>query len=123
MMWNLDAGGLGVRRVATFVLGSAVISVVSVIGIVFGILAGQDGFSGLGILYFSAFSYSLMATSYFCYSRRLRAAAWFAPLWFFSHSMALLLTLFELRRSVPDLPGVIVGNHQDRPTKVPAEKE
>ena len=122
MMSNLDAGGLSVGRVVAFVLGSAVISVVSVIGIIFGILAGQDGFSGSGILYFSAFSYSLMATSYFCYSRRLGAAAWFAPLWFFSHSMALLLTLFELRRSVPDLPGVIVSSHHDGPTKVPTEK-
>lgn len=122
MMSSLDAGGLSAGRVVAFVLGSAVISVVSVIGIVFGIFAGQEGFSSLGILYFFAFSYSLMATSYFCYSRRLGAATWFAPLWFFSHSMALLLTLFELQRSVPDPPGVIVGKHRESDTRVPTER-
>jgi hypothetical protein len=79
MMSSLNAGPLSVGRVLAFVLGNAVIFIVSVIGILFGILAGQGGFSSMGILYFSAFRYSLMATSYFCYSRRLGAAAWFAP--------------------------------------------
>ena len=123
MMSSLNAGRLGVGRVVAFVLGSAVISVVSVIGILFGMFAGQGGFSSMGILYFSAFSYSLMATSYFCYSRRLGAAAWFAPFWFFSHAMALLLTLVELQRAVPDLPGVIVGRHRERDAQASSERK
>ncbi len=122
MMSSLNAGQLSAGRVVEFVLGSAVISVVSVIGILFGIFAGQGGFSSMGILYFSAFSYSLMATSYFCYSRRLGAATWFAPFWFFSHAMALLLTLVELQRTVPDLPGVAVGRRHQPDTQASSER-
>ena len=106
---SLNLGPLGVGRVVAFVLGSAVISAVSVIGVLFGIVAGWDGFSTMGIFYFSAFSYSLMATSFFCYARRLGAAAWFAPFWLFSHAMALLLILLELRASVPAIPGVNIS--------------
>jgi uncharacterized membrane protein len=92
---------MGAGRVFAFVLGSAVISVVSVIGILIGFSANAAGFAELGILYFSAFSYSLMATSYFFYSRRLDAATWFAPLWFLAHSAALILILAKLNRSEP----------------------
>ena len=122
MMSNLDTDSLSARRVVAFVLSSAVISVVSVVGILFGLFAGQGGFPGLGTLYFSAFSYSLMATSYFCYSRRLGGATWFAPFWFFSHSMALLLTLLELRRSVPALPAVVIPIEQRQKPEVPTER-
>ena len=123
IMSSLNTGPLSVGRVLAFVLGSAVISIVSVIGILFGTFAGQGGFASMGILYFSAFSYSLMATSYFCYSRRLGAAAWFAPFWFFSHAMALLLTLFELQRSVPDLPGVTPARHHKPGTQIFSERK
>ena len=122
MMSDLDTRSLGVRRVVAFVLSSAVISIVSVFGILYGLVAGQSGFSGLGILYFSAFSYSLMATSYFCYSRRLGAATWFAPFWFFSHSMALLLTLLEVCRSVPTSPGIVIPSQPKQKPKVPTER-
>ena len=123
IMSSLNTGPLSVGRVLAFVLGSAVISIVSVIGILFGTFAGQGGFASMGILYFSAFSYSLMATSYFCYSRRLGAAAWFAPFWFFSHAMALLLTLFELQRSVPDLQGVTPARHHKPGTQIFSERK
>ena len=123
IMSSLNTGPLSVGRVLAFVLGSAVISIVSVIGILFGTFAGQGGFASMGILYFSAFSYSLMATSYFCYSRRLGAAAWFAPFWFFSHATALLLTLFELQRSVPDLPGVTPARHHKPGTQIFSERK
>ena len=123
MLSNLNAGPVSVARVVAFVLGSAVISVVSVMGILFGIFAGQEGFSSMGILYFSAFSYSLMATSYFCYSRRLGAATWFAPFWFLSHAMALLLTLLELRRSIPDFPGATVGRRHEADTQVSTDRK
>ncbi len=123
MLSNLNAGPVSVARVVAFVLGSAVISVISVMGILFGIFAGQEGFSSMGILYFSAFSYSLMATSYFCYSRRLGAATWFAPFWFLSHAMALLLTLLELRRSIPDFPGATVGRRHEADTQVSTDRK
>ena len=120
LMSSLDTESMSVGRVVAFVVGSAVISIVSIIGILFGIFGDQTGFSSLGILYFSAFSYSLMATSYFCYSRRLGAATWFAPFWFLSHSMALILTLLELGRSAHVVPRVVVTS--DDKSQVPTEK-
>jgi hypothetical protein len=36
--------------------------------------------------------------SYFLFARRLRAAAWFAPLWIVGHLPAAVLTLVEMRR-------------------------
>ena len=120
LMSSLDTDSMSFGRVVAFVVGSSVISIVSVVGILFGIFGDQTGFSSLGILYFSAFSYSLMATSYFCYSRRLGAAAWFAPFWFLSHSMALILTLYELGRSTQVVPRVVVTS--DDKSQVPTEK-
>jgi len=121
LMSSLDTDSMSVARVVAFIVGSGVISIVSVIGILFGLFGDQTGFSSLGILYFSAFSYSLMATSYFCYSRRLGAAAWFAPFWFLSHSMALILTLLELGRSTHVVPRVVVTS--DDKSHVPTEKK
>ena len=95
---------LNSRRVPAFLLGSAVIAMVSAFGVLFGLLDQGDGFLSHGILYLSAFSYSLMATSYFFYSRRLKAATWFAPFWFISHCWALALTVIELGRSQPTAP-------------------
>lgn len=121
LLATLDTRSLSGGRVMGFALGSAVVSIVSVIGILFGLLYSDPGFSGLGILYFSAFSYSLMATSYFFYARRLGAAVWFAPFWFLSHSMALILTLVELGRSRPTLPAVSVTT--DHGTEVPTSEK
>ena len=98
LMSNVDTEVLSVGRVSAFVVGSAVVSIVSVIGIVFGLFSPSTSVAGMGILYFAASSYGLMAISYFCYSRRLGAATWFAPFWFFAHSFALVLMLIELRR-------------------------
>jgi glycosyltransferase involved in cell wall biosynthesis len=83
---------------ASFVVGSALMAVLSVAGIVFGVVHGIDNFAGASILAFSAVSYLLMWTSYFLFARRLRAAAWFAPLWILSHLPAAVLTLMEMRR-------------------------
>lgn len=122
LLATLDMASLSVGRVMGFALVSGVVSVVSVLGIVVGVLTPDPGFSGLGILYFSAFSYSLMATSYFFYARRLGAAVWFAPLWFLSHSAALVLTLLELGgRSRPQLPDVAIAS--DRGREVPTERK
>ena len=63
-----------------FVVGSAVMAVLSVVGSAFGIVHGVDNFTGASILAFSGVSYLLMWTSYFLFARRLRAAGWFAPI-------------------------------------------
>jgi len=83
---------------AGFVVGSAVMAFLSVVGIAFGITHGIDNFGGASILAFSAVSYVLMSTSYFLFARRLRAAASFAPFWILSHLPATVLTLVEMRR-------------------------
>ena len=72
--------------------------VLSVAGSVFGIVHGIDNFAGASILAFSGVSYLLMWTSYFLFARRLRAAAWFAPIWVLSYIPAAVLTLVEIHR-------------------------
>lgn len=83
---------------AGFVIGSAVMALLSVIGLAFGLIHGIDNFAGASILAFSGVSYLLMWISYFLFARRLRAAVWFAPLWVLSHLPAAVLTLVEMRR-------------------------
>jgi hypothetical protein len=83
---------------AGFVVGGAVMAVLSVAGLVFALVHGIDNFAGASILGFSGVSYLLMWISYFLFARRLRAAAWFAPLWVVSYIPAAILTLAEIRR-------------------------
>ena len=83
---------------ASFIIGSTVIALCSVAGMAFGVIRGIGNFTGASILAFSVVTYALMWTSYFLFARRLRAAAWFAPLWVFSHLPAAVLTLVEMRR-------------------------
>jgi len=83
---------------AGFVIGSAIMSLLSIIGLAFGLIHGVDNFRGASILAFSGVSYLLMWISYFLFARRLRAAAWFAPFWVLSHLPAVVLTLAEMRR-------------------------
>jgi glycosyltransferase involved in cell wall biosynthesis len=83
---------------AGFVIGSAVMALLSVTGMTFGAFHGVDNFSGASIFIFSGVSYVLMWTSHFLFARRLRAAAWFAPLWVLSFIPASILTLMEMRR-------------------------
>jgi len=86
------------NRSASFVIGSVVMALVAVAGLAFGFTHRLDNFVGASILAFSAVSYSLMAISYFLFARRLRAAGWFAPLWFLSYLPAAVLTFMEIRR-------------------------
>jgi glycosyltransferase involved in cell wall biosynthesis len=86
------------RSASSFVIGSALMAALSVAGLAFAFLHGIDNFAGASILGFSVVSYLLMAISYFLFARRLRANAWFAPLWILSHMPAAVLTLVEMRR-------------------------
>ena len=122
MRSRVEVGPRSVQRVRAFVFGSGVISIISVIGIVHGILVGQEGFASLGIFYFSAFGFSLMATSYFCYARDLGAAAWFAPFWFLPHIMATVLTLFELQSGESASGGVMPNKHRKLSVNVSRER-
>jgi glycosyltransferase involved in cell wall biosynthesis len=83
---------------AGFIVGSAIMSMLSVAGVTFGVVHGIANFAGASILAFSGVTYALMSTSYFLFARRLRAATWFAPFWVLSHLPASLLTLIEMRR-------------------------
>jgi hypothetical protein len=82
----------------SFVVGSAVMAMLSIAGLAFGVIHGIDNFAGASILAFSGVSYLLMCTSYFLFARRLRAATWFAPVLVMSHLPAAVLTLVEMRR-------------------------
>jgi hypothetical protein len=86
------------RSSAGFVIASGIIALCSIAGIAFGIIQGVANFTGASILAFSGVTYLLMWASYFLFARRLRAAAWFAPLWVVSHLPAAVLTLVEMRR-------------------------
>jgi len=86
------------KKSASFVIGSTIIALCSLVGIVFGFVHGIGNFTGASILAFSVVTYLLMWTSYFLFARRLRAATWFAPLWIISHLPAAVLTLAEMRR-------------------------
>jgi hypothetical protein len=86
------------RSSAGFIVASGIIALCSVAGLAFGIIKGVANFAGASILAFSAVTYLLMWASYFLFARRLRAAAWFAPLWIVSHLPATVLTLVEMRR-------------------------
>ena len=86
------------RMSTSLVIGSAILPLVAVTGLAFGLTQRIDNFTGAGILAFSAVTYVLMSIGYFLFARRFRAAAWFAPLWFISHIPAALLTLVEIRR-------------------------
>jgi hypothetical protein len=86
------------KSASGFVIGSAIMALLSIAGLVFASVRGIDNFAGASILGFSAVSYSLMSISYFLFARRLRANGWFAPFWILSHMPAAVLTLVEMRR-------------------------
>lgn len=87
------------RMQARFVIASAVMGLIVVAGLGFGITHRLDNFVAASIFAFSAVSYLLMAISYFLFARKLRAAGWFAPLWFVSHLPAVFFTLREMRNA------------------------
>lgn len=102
-MWGTTLQGLqGLQgdlspewRARGFVAGSAVMALISIAGLLYGFTHRIENFAGASILSFSAVSYTLMGISYYLYARRLRAAGWFAPLWFLAHIPAAILTLLS----------------------------
>lgn len=99
--WSSDTGAVrrhGARSAGP-VAASAVMASIAALGLAYGLTRPIDGFTTGSILAFSALSYALMAVSYFLFARRLRGAAWFAPLWFLTYWPAAILTLAEMRRS------------------------
>jgi glycosyltransferase involved in cell wall biosynthesis len=101
--WSSDTDAETVGRYGRhspgMVIGSALMGMAAVFGVAFGFTHRIDNFVGASILAFSSVSYTLMAISYFLFARRLRAPAWFAPMWFLSYLPAAVLTLIEMRRS------------------------
>ena len=98
--WSADTNvrrRYGVTSTGLTVL-SAGVSLLTVIGIAFGLIHGIDNFTGASVLAFAGVTYMLMWISYFLFARRPHAAAWFAPLWVVSHWPAAVLTLLEMRR-------------------------
>lgn len=83
---------------AAFIALSAVVSLIPVVGIGFGVVHGVGDFNGASILAFAGVSYLLMWISYFLFARKLYAAVWFAPFWALSQLPAAVLALCELRR-------------------------
>ena len=83
---------------APLIILSAALSLIPVVGIVFGFTHGVGDFNGASVLAFAGVSYLLMWISYFLFARRLYAAVWFAPFWVVSQLPAAALTLWEVRR-------------------------
>jgi len=99
--WPLYSG-----RESRFTRGStgvavagAAIALVPAIGIAYGLSKPIHTFLEASILAFSAVSYTLMAIAYYLNARRLHAAAWFAPLWFFAHVPASIVMLLNIRHN------------------------
>ncbi len=99
--WSSQTGAVRRHgaRAAGPVAASAVMASIAALGLAYGLTRPIDGFTAGSILAFSALSYALMAVSYFLFARRLRGAAWFAPLWFLTYWPAAVLVLAEMRRS------------------------
>ena len=94
------------RAPAGFVAVSTALAVAVVAGITYSLMHGVDNFARASILAFSGISYLFIAAGYLLLARRLRAAAWAAPVWFIPHFMAAALTAFHpLERPLRD-PGV-----------------
>jgi len=97
--WSADTNvqrRYGTTSAGSIVL-SAAISLLTVIGMAFGLVHGIDNFIGASVLAFAGVSYLLMWISYFLFARRLHAAVWFAPLWILGHLPAAVLTLLDMR--------------------------
>jgi glycosyltransferase involved in cell wall biosynthesis len=83
---------------APLIVLSAVLSMIPLFGIGFGLIHGVGDFNGASILAFAGVSYLLMWISYFLFARRLYAAVWFAPFWVLSQLPAAGLAIWEMRR-------------------------
>jgi hypothetical protein len=106
-MWREVAGGSWpileessrnhLARSAWLVITSALMSVICIAGVTFGLLSGVQSFASGSILAFSATGYCLMTVSYFYSARRMRALSWFAPFWWVAHLPAAVMTLLRIQ--------------------------
>jgi hypothetical protein len=87
-------------RSARLAIASALLSIIPVIGLAYGLSKPVHTLPEVSILGFSIVSYTLMAVSYFMYAHRLNAASWFAPFWFVAHLPASFMILKNIRRGV-----------------------
>jgi len=83
---------------AVFAIVAACLAVIAPVGLVFGLLHGDEGFTGASILAFSAVSYILLAIGYFLFARRLHGATWCAAFWFVPHVAGAVATVPEYVR-------------------------
>ena len=86
------------RRAVRLLIGTTAIAFIFLVGLTYGLLHRSDNFSAIATVAFSAVGYLLMATAYFLSARRIRVAAWFAPVWVFGHIPAAVLMLAQIRR-------------------------
>jgi hypothetical protein len=82
------------------VAAAGFVSLVSVAGLVVALSATIDTFIEASIAAGSAVTYALSGVGYYLNARRLRGAAWCAPLWFVPYIPALILTFRNVRRPV-----------------------
>jgi hypothetical protein len=90
------------RQSAGFIAVATLAALIPVAGLVYGFYVPVTSFREAFILALSAVSYALMTISYFLYARKLRAATWFAPLWFLVQPVAALLTFRGVRRAMAE---------------------
>jgi hypothetical protein len=89
------------RKAGALVFATTLASLVPIAGLAYVLFVPMTGFwESSTLLAISAVSYSLMAISYFLFARKLRAATFFAPLWFLVQPVAAVLTYLGVRETL-----------------------
>jgi hypothetical protein len=92
------------RRSLGLIFAMTVAALIPVAGLLYGFYVPIESFQEALMLALSAVSYALLTISYFLYARRLRAATWFAPLWFLVQPIAAALTFRGVRKAMASTP-------------------
>jgi len=108
------------RRSLSLIFLMTIAALIPVAGLLYGFYVPIESFREALILALSAVSYALLTISYFLHARRLRAATWFAPLWFLVQPIAAALTFVGVRKALASAPAkdaaTVRGNGPDLPT-------
>jgi len=107
------------RRSLGLIFAMTVAALIPVAGLLYGFYVPIESFQEALMLALSAVSYALLTISYFLYARRLRAATWFAPLWFLVQPVAAALTFRGVRKAMASTPSkdvAAVRRNPDLPT-------